>query len=225
MATAATAISRNDYPTSDGKPMAESDWHRILMVALIQTLEAWFGEAPLVYVSGNLLVFYVPGNKRKHVSPDVFVVKGVPKRQRPNYLIWEEGRSLTIVIELTSSSTRKEDVGKKFKLYQDILKVGEYFLFDPHGDYLKPPLQGYQLVRGKYVPIQLVNGRLPSKALGLHLERDAKDLRLWNPATGLWLPTPQEQVENMEEQLVNKNEEIERLRRELAELRRRLSND
>src|SRR5262249_48387849 len=93
----------NGYPTSDGKPMAETDWHRDLMAVLIQTLRAYYCSDSQVYVSGNLLLFYVPGDKRRHVSPDVFVVKGVPKRDRPNYLVWQEGKGPDVVIELTSS--------------------------------------------------------------------------------------------------------------------------
>src|SRR6184192_2667660 len=78
----------NDYPTSDGKPMAETDYHRVLMIELIHTLDEFFAPVPDVYVSGNLLVFYEKGNKRRHVSPDVFVVHGVEKAYRPNYLMW-----------------------------------------------------------------------------------------------------------------------------------------
>src|SRR6266851_3070203 len=102
-----TDYLRNGYPTSDGKPMAETDWHRILMTALIQTLDAWYAKNKKVYVSGNLLIFYEQGNKRKHVSPDVFVVKGVAKNPRPNFLVWEEKKAPDVVIELTSSSTRR----------------------------------------------------------------------------------------------------------------------
>ena len=92
MATVSTArvMLDNGYPTSDGKPMAETDWHRDLMVALIQTLTAFFTEQPRVYVSGNLLVCYDQRDGRRHVSPDVFVVRGVAKHQRPNYLLWEK---------------------------------------------------------------------------------------------------------------------------------------
>ncbi len=36
----------------------------------------------MVCVSGNMLMFYEEGNRRKHVSPDVFVVRGIPKKQR-----------------------------------------------------------------------------------------------------------------------------------------------
>src|SRR5207237_1283908 len=68
------ALDDLDYPTSDGRPMAETDWHRKLMNALIDTLAAFFLASPRVYVSGNLLVFYEPGNRRRHVAPDVFLV-------------------------------------------------------------------------------------------------------------------------------------------------------
>ena len=118
--------------------------------------------------------------------------------QRPNFLLWEEGHPPRFVIELTSSSTRKADIGKKFELYRDVLKVREYFLFDPNGDYLKPPMQGWRLVKGVYKSIRPVEGRLPSETTGLHLERDGKILRLWNPETKTWLPTPMERVEEAE---------------------------
>lgn len=220
--------------------MAETDWHRDLMLALIETLKLFFVSSPRVYVSGNLLIFYVPGNKRKHLAPDVFVVKGVSKHKRPNYLVWEEGKPPTLVIELTSSSTRAEDTKRKFKLYQDVLKVQEYFLFDPFGDYLKPSLQGFRLRQGEYRPIRLVEGRLPSRVLGLHLERSGTELRLYDPATGQWVPTPAEAAEQRAEaarlqaEAVQEEAEAARLRmeaeneclrRELAELRRRLDGE
>ncbi len=52
-----TALKRNDYPTSDGKPVAETDWHRDLMVRLIETLKHYYAAQDRVYVSGNLLLF------------------------------------------------------------------------------------------------------------------------------------------------------------------------
>src|SRR3954452_23150266 len=68
-----------EYPTSDGRPMAETDTHRQDMVDLIAALQDRFAADPDAYVSGNLLLFYEQGSPRKHVSPDVFVVLGVPK--------------------------------------------------------------------------------------------------------------------------------------------------
>jgi Uma2 family endonuclease len=231
MATASTTtvLRSVDYPTSDGKPMAETDWHRDLMVHVIDTLKDFFAAVRKVYVSGNLLIFYVPGNKRKHVAPDVFVVKGVPKHDRPYYLVWEEGKGPSMIIELTSSSTRRTDQTGKFQLYRDVLKVKEYFLFDPLGDYLKPQLKGYRLRAGKYVPIRPVAGRLPSQVLGLHLEAHDRELRFYDPATGCWVPMPaerlaeaeaaQQQAETQLQQAETQLQQAETLRQQEAEAR------
>jgi Uma2 family endonuclease len=213
----------NDYPTSDGRPVAETDWHRDLMADLIQMLKAWYASHSDVYVSGNLLLFYRRGDKRRHLSPDVFVVKGVPAHDRPNYLTWEEGKGPDVVIELTSSSTRSEDVNRKFVLYRDTLKVREYFLFDPLGDYLDPPLRGYRLRGGEYAAIRPLKGRLPSKVLGLHLEGNGRVLRLYNPLSGEWLPTPLERANQAEAAQQAAEAEVDRLRREVEGLRRRLA--
>jgi Uma2 family endonuclease len=231
------------YPTSDGKPMAETDVHRGNMTDLIETLEDRFADDPMVYVSGNLLMFYEEGDKRKHLAPDVFVVFGVKKRRRDHYLIWEEGKGPDVVIEITSKTTREADQKKKFVLYRDVLKVPEYFLFDPLEDYLKPSTQGYRLRRRLYAPIGPVQGRFPSTGLGLHLERDGSALRLFDPASDRRLLTPREQAaQNLVNQqlaeaarlrseaaLLNADTrarlaeiESERLRREIEGLKRRL---
>ena len=42
-----------EYPQADGKPMAESDLHRDLMVYVINLLRRYF-SGQQVYVSGNL---------------------------------------------------------------------------------------------------------------------------------------------------------------------------
>jgi Uma2 family endonuclease len=195
--------------------MAETDWHRKLMAIVIDILSHWYADDPDVYVSGNLLIFYEPGDKRRHVSPDCFVVKGVPKGDRPNYLVWEEGKGPDVVIELTSKTTKAEDLRKKPDLYRDRLGVREYFLFDPTEDYLNPSLQGFRRVKDEFRPIKPIAGRLPSKVLGLHLERERQMLRLWNPATGQWLPTA-------EEREAAAQRESERLRQELEALRQTL---
>jgi Uma2 family endonuclease len=215
--------------------MAETDLHRQLMTALIEALEDRFAADPNVYVSGNLLLFFEEGNKRKHVSPDVFVVFGVPKRVRDNYLLWEEGRGPYVVIELTSSSTRREDTNTKHELYRDVLRVPEYFLFDPRGDYLNPQFQGFRLTAGEYRPMRLKEGRLQSRQLGLWLVPVGEHLRLGDPDTGKLLPTRAEAREAeaqarqaAEEQARAEAQarqaaeaEVERLRAELTAARNR----
>src|SRR6185312_13099049 len=173
------------------------------------------------------MMYYIQGDKRKHVSPDVFVTLGIPDdgRRRDAYFVWEEGKGPDLVIELTSKSTRREDQGSKLALYRDVLKVREYFLFDPYGEYLKPPLRGFRLVGGEYEPIEPVEGRLPSEITGLRLEAADQDLRLYDPATGRHLTTARELqtiYEQAEAERDTARAEAERLRRELEELRRRL---
>ncbi len=212
---------RIEYPSGDGKPLAETPTHRDNLLGLIDMLRRHFAGDPTVYISGNMFVYYEPGNKRKHVAPDDFVVRGVePKDRRDVYLVWEEGKGPEFVVEMTSKSTKKEDLETKFQLYRDVLGVHEYFLFDPFEEYLKPSLQGFRLVDGQYVPIEPVDGRLPSEVIGLHLERVGSTLRLRNPETGLLIPTSEEvaaeaeaRLQQTEAALRQTQEEVERLRR------------
>lgn len=217
----ATSTKVIEYPTSDGKPMAETDWHRRVMFDLIEMLAHRYEDDPNTYVSGDLLLFYEEGNRRKHVAPDVFVVFGVVDKERPYYLLWEEGRSPDVIIEVTSKTTRREDQTKKRTLYQDVLKVPEYFQFDPFGDYLKPPLQGLRREGDVYVPIEMVDGRLPSQELGLHLERDGTWLRLYDPATGEYLTTARERAALARDEAREERERTAAARDETREERER----
>ena len=85
---------------------------------------------------------------------------------------------------------------------------------DPDEEYLKPSFQGYRRSKNKFREIKPIEGRLPSKVLGLHLGREGNQLRLWNPTNGERLPTPGERATEAEA-------EAERLRRELEALRRK----
>jgi Uma2 family endonuclease len=216
------------YPDSDGKPCGETPVHILNLRYLIEPLEVWLAEDPMSAVASNMFVYYERGNPRRHVSPDVFVVRGVPKEPSParrRYLTWEEGKGPDLVIVLTSESTRDEDVHGKMAIYRDTLRVTEYFLFDPYEEYLHPRLQGYRLSRGRYARIRPVDGRLPSKVLGLHLEGDGELLRLFDPEAKSWLQIPPEEREGRlveRKARLQAEAEVERLRRELDELRRRL---
>ena len=53
------------YPSSDGKPMAETETHRDLMIDFIQILNDYFQERLDVHVSGDLLLYYREGKSQK----------------------------------------------------------------------------------------------------------------------------------------------------------------
>src|SRR5262249_13089291 len=104
-------------------------------------------------------------------------------RLRDSYKTWEEGGKLPdVIFEFTSRKTHREDTHTKRPLYEQVLKVPEYFLFDPTGDYLSPRLQGFRLVEGAYVPLELVAGRLSSEQLQLELVQEGENLYLYDPA-------------------------------------------
>jgi len=194
---------------------------------LRETLDVWYASDPQVFVAANLFIYYVPGDRLKHVSPDLFVVRGVPKdKPRKKYLLWEEGKGPDLVVELTSAGTCDEDLDKKW-LYRDILGVREYVLFDPYAEYLDPAPQGVLLQAGHDVPMPMVSGLLVSEVLGLHFEADSEDLRLYDPAAAQWLRTPPEEREfaaQMAAKLDQTMADKARLEQELAELRQRLTD-
>ena len=219
------------YPDSDGAPVGETPEHCYNLLHLVYILDTWFAGDAMTYVAGNSFVYYEQGNPRRHVSPDVFVVRGIPKLpRRRRYLVWEERKAPDFVVELTSTSTMNEDRERKFALYRDRLKIQEYFLFDPFGECLEPRLQGFRLRNGEYHPIRRVKGRLPSKVVGLHLEPNDWELRLYDPAAASWLPTPYEDrdalLEEHEARLKEQEgrlaaeAEVRRLQEELERLRR-----
>ena len=199
------------YPVSDGKPLAETDVHIEQIIYLREALADYFRDDPQVYVAANLFVYYEEGDPSQVVAPDVFVVKGVPKRRRRIYQVWKEGKGPDVVFEITSRRTRREDLGPKKGTYE-VLGVQEYFLFDPLGEYLNPPLLGFRPAEWGYRPIE--GEPLVSHVLGLELRVEGNFLRLVDPKTGEKLLTPLEAQEARR----RAEAELERLRAELARL-------
>ena len=183
-----------EYPDSDGKPVAESDFQLNYLLYARESLRVHYRDRRKrddVYVAGNLLIYYEEGNPRASVAPDVFVVLGVPNHDRRIYRVWHEGKVPDFVLEITSRSTRHEDQGAKRELYRR-LGVAEYWQYDPTGDYLEPALRGLRLTAGAYVPMApgRTSAGLPAVAsgvLGLHLHVTEDGLRFHDPVTGRYL--------------------------------------
>ena len=226
-----------EYPTSDGKPVAETSLHFERMTYAAHALKVRFADRPDVFVGANMLVYDTLGNPRRHLSPDVFVVFGVPDGDRDLFKIWEE-KPPSFVLEVTSKSTRGEDMGTKRQRYA-AWGVDEYFLYDPRGEYLTPPLQGLALRAGAYR--SMPQSRLPngergyrSAAVGVHLWLKGSELRLFDPTTGRDLLTYAETNARAEEEAAARrvaeqraeNEAATRLRAEarITELEARIRN-
>lgn len=203
------------YPESDGKPMAETEYHRDLMIDFIQMLKHYFRDVNDAYVSGNLLMYYEEGNIYKSVSPDVFVVFGVSKKRRRTYRTWEEGYTPDFVLELASKSTYRQDLTRKKDLHASILGVREYYIYDPYHE-VNPYFLGYRLVDGVYEEIAFVDERLPSLVLGLELGEHDGVFGLYDPEHSVWLQPLDRRVNQMENQVKQETEARQRAEEELA---------
>ena len=191
-----------------------------------------FEQSPDTFLSSNTIICYDSRDLNVRVSPDVYLAFGVDAqaiRQRKLYLPWEVGKPPDWVLEIGSSSTGPEDVGRKRAIYARI-GVPEYWRFDPQdGEYHGVKLAGDRLVAGRYEPIALTtapDGILKgySAVLGLSLCWDDNWPRLYDPATGTYLeswPEVWEAREAAEIQVAVEQAErlAERAAREAAENR------
>lgn len=199
------------YPESDGKPMGETDAHISQIIDLRFALAQFFRNDPQIYVAADLLLYYAEGDPREFVVPDVFVAR-VSKGERRIYKLWEEGRAPEAVFEITSTSTRREDLGTKKVLYSE-LGVNEYFVFDPTGEDLRPPLRAFRLSGPDYQPLK---EPFISESLSLELRVEAGRLRLYDLPSGQRLMTPTE--ESAARRVAEA--EVERLKTEIERLKK-----
>src|SRR5215216_1059463 len=210
------------YPESDGKPMGETEVHIREIMYVFQALDEHLRNVRDVYVGADLLLYYVEGNPKMCVVPDVFVTLGVPRGERRIYKLWEEGLPPCLVVEITSDSTRNEDLVRKKALYER-LGIEEYVLHDPLGDYLSPPLQAHRLVNGRYQCIPLEpDGSFQSRTVGVTFRMEGRGIRLLGTATGEPILSNEEVREAQraaKERARAAEAELARLRAEIERLR------
>ena len=205
------------YPETDGRPMGETDLHQWWMWKIKWILKYRYRDQK-VYVASDLLLYYHEGAPARYVVPDVFVTFNCDPSMRRVYKTWVDGGPPHCVFEVTSKSTRREDELFKPTTYRN-LGVGEYILYDPTADYLRPPLQGHRLNDdGLYDPIEMIDGVLHCQTLDLSLSLDGQDLVMTDRSSGQVevLREDAEAALRKQEQQLRKQEQQ---RREAAEQR------
>ena len=184
-----------DLPYEDDEPLAESDYQLEPLDYAYNGLSTWFEDRADVAVQADMFVHYLVAGEdgkreRRMLAPDVFVIFGVPKRQRFSYVVWDEGKPPDFVLEILSGSTWRRDTVDKKAIYE-AMGVHEYWLLDPVGPFLTPPLIGYRLTNGHYVRINARPGTTTtymSDVLGMELRiDDAWRFRIRDPASGFEL--------------------------------------
>ncbi|MBW4697521.1 MAG: Uma2 family endonuclease [Aphanocapsa lilacina HA4352-LM1] len=214
----------SENPEEPGLPDQFHDWQPQL---LSQTFRPLAVPPDQVFTAADLNLYYDPRNPRYYKRPDWFAVVGVPRfieGGRLSYVRWQEGRSPVIVVELLSPNTIEEDQGltlrgrqppSKWEVYEQMLQVPYYVLFDRVGD----TLQIFRLEDGLYKQQQ--DSRLWIAELGIGLglwtgtfaDWERRWLR-WYDSEGRWIPSQPEKIAQEQQRA-----ELERQRAELAEQR------
>jgi Uma2 family endonuclease len=182
-----SATSEIIYPSSDGEPLAETQQHVLAILMALALLRLYLQEQQAVVFADQYL-YYIEGNSRARVAPDVMVVFDIEKRLYANYKIWEGQQTPAIIFEVTSAGTKATDWNFKKTLYEQ-LGVTEYWLFDPYGEWIAEQLQGYRLNEdGVYKPIR----DNCSEVLQLKLQAEEYLIGFYRLDNGEKLLTPEE---------------------------------
>ena len=195
------------FPESDGMPLPDALEQEREYVDVNVTLRGHFVDQPNTFVSGNTFVYYDRRNARHNVSPDCYVAFDVDVAalyEANRYRVWAVGKPPDFALEIGSSSTASNDLILKRETYATI-GIGEYWRYDPTDDSRNygEPLVGEWLVGDQYQRLPVApdaDGRPRgySPTLGLDLVWENGVLRFYDPATGEWLRTYDEEREARE---------------------------
>lgn len=209
-----------DLPSEQhGEPGLPDEFHYLQPQLLSETFRLTDYAADQIFTAGDLNLYYDVRHPLWYKRPDWFAVLGVPRLYngtdlRLSYVLWQEGVSPAIAIELISPGTEAEDLGQstaepdqpptKWQVYQDILRIPYYLVFNRYTD----ELRAFTLVSGRY-EVMAVEGKqvwLPTLNLGVgvwsgdYREVTRSWLR-WYDADGHWLQTKAERLSDRLRQL------------------------
>ncbi|MBE9175000.1 Uma2 family endonuclease [Synechocystis salina LEGE 06155] len=171
----------SENPEEPGLP---DEFHDLQPELLRQTFCPPNYPSEEVFSGSDLNLYYDSRHLQWYKRPDWFGVLGVSRLYeerdlRLSYVIWQESVDPFVVVELLSPGTEQEDLGKtvgeinkpptKWEVYERILRVPYYFVFNRYTD----ELQAFGLVTNCYKPLN-IKGRgvwLAEAQLGLGLWR------------------------------------------------------
>ncbi|MBH8574086.1 Uma2 family endonuclease [Nostocaceae cyanobacterium CENA369] len=200
-----------DLPSEDlEEPGLPDEYHLLQPQLLRETFSPINYPEDRVFVASDLNLYYDVRHPLWYKRPDWFAVVGVPRlyeqqELRLSYVTWQEGVNPFVVVELLSPGTEKEDLGQtlrdanqpptKWEVYERILRVPYYVVFDRYTNYLR----AFQLQGSSYIELELPQSRIWINDIqlglglwqGVYQGSDRQWLR-WYDALGNWIGTPQE---------------------------------
>ena len=184
----------------------------------MRSIAIHFGNYESTFVLSEVPISPYATIRRENRKPDLIVTFDCDRdlliRQK-GYSILAQGKPPDFVLEVASESTGVVDYTDKRRDYA-ACGIPEYWRFDPSGGFFhEVALAGGRLVEGEYQPIdiQVVGERTYrgySEVLGLWVYWDERQLRWFDPETGAFLRTHDEEYARAE---------LEAYERQRAELR------
>ncbi|AFY91110.1 Uma2 family endonuclease [Chroococcidiopsis thermalis] len=212
-----------DLPSEDPQePGLPDEFHDFQPQLLRETFSPPDYSPEQVFVASDLNLYYDVRHPLWYKRPDWFAVLGVERLYegrdlRMSYVMWQEGVAPAVVVELLSPGTEREDLGRtqretnqpptKWEVYEQILRVPYYAVFDRYSDRLR----AFTLTAGQYQEEILERSRffLPGLNLGLGLWQGTyqgieRQWLRWYDAQGNWIPTATEQAQARAERLAER---------------------
>lgn len=226
-----------DLPSEDPEePGLPDEFHEFQPQLLRETFQPSNYSTDAVFIGTDLNLYYDTRHPLWYKRPDWFVALGVPRSTqqqalRLSYVIWQEGVSPFLVVELLSPGTEAEDLGQtlrtvdkpptKWQAYEQVLRVPYYVVFDRYTN----RLQAFGLLPTQYRELPLPDQRLWFEEIELGLGlwqgryQGIEGLWLrWFDAIGEWIPTIAERTEQEQQTAEHERQRAERLAARLREL-------
>ncbi len=226
----------SENPEEPGLP---DEFHDLQPELLRLTFRPPNYPAEQMFCGSDINFYYDPRHHYWYKRPDWFAVVGVSRLYenqdlRLSYVMWQEAVRPTVVVELLSPGTEKEDLGltvrlsseppTKWEVYEQILGVPYYIVFDRYTDELK----AFVLTAGSYRQIELQEPKIwmPQLELGLGLwsgtyEGITRTWLRWYDAQGNWILTPSEREAVVQQELETERERAAVVQQELEAERQR----
>ena len=172
-------------------------------IGYVATLKRHFGRRDTTMVYGELPIGNTLSIRLGLRIPDLIIAFDCdPQRaiERQGYDIDEQGKPPDFALEIASKTTGRVDYTEK-RIDYERYGIPEYWRFDATGgDYHDAALAGDMLVDGRYEPIPVERDGDSyywgySDTLGLYVCWDAGKLRWYDPRTGSYLLTSDEEAD------------------------------
>jgi Uma2 family endonuclease len=203
--------SSEELPDSDETPV-DNELQDLIPGLLKAILALIWAERRDWFFGVDMGIYYDP--KKPAIVPDGFLSLGVERFideiLRLSYVLWEEQKLPTMVLEVVSQTYRGEYSTKK-EFYAE-LEILYYVVYNPQRR-RKPPLEVYKLMNGEYVLLPGNPVWLSEIGLGIGCERGTyqgitREWMYWYDESGKRFFTPEERITEAEERITEAEERI-----------------